>query len=94
MKKKIIGIVVCVLLIAIAFMPGVNAEDENTNQVSDDEESTVVIGFPPITMTEPAPVGGYTLPVNNLAILTPYMGLIGLIGLASATFFFRKRSRA
>jgi uncharacterized repeat protein (TIGR01451 family) len=71
----------------------INAEDENENPVGDDEESPVVIGFPPITLTDPAPVGGYTLPVNNLAILTPYMVLIGLIGLASATFFFRKRSR-
>jgi uncharacterized repeat protein (TIGR01451 family) len=72
-----------------------NAEDENTNQVSDGDPSSLTIGFPPITgPPEEAPVGGLTIPVSKLAVLIPYLILVGLIGTVSVIYAFRKRSRA
>lgn len=70
-----------------------NAEDESQNQVSDDESSPIVIGFPPITLPIAAPVGGFTVPMNKLTILMPYLVLVGLIGLVFSTYYFRKRSK-
>ena len=69
-----------------------NAEDEHQHQVSDDESSSVVIGFPTITLPIAAPVGGYAVPVSKLTILTPYLVLVGLVGLASAIYYFRKKN--
>ena len=70
-----------------------NAEDENTNQVSDGDPSSLTVGFPPIELPINAPVGGYAIPSNKFDILMPYLVLVGLIGIASAIYCFRKRSR-
>ncbi len=79
-------------MINIAFSE--NAEDENENQVSDGDESALTVGAPPITAPpQEAPVGGISVPVRKLNVLTPYLILIGLIGLLSIKFAFRK-SRA
>ena len=40
---------------------------------------------------DPPPVGGYFTTVNKLAILAPYIALVGLIGIASMTFVIRRR---
>jgi hypothetical protein len=79
-------------MINIAFSE--NAEDENTNQVSDGDESALTVGAPPITAPpEEAPVGGLTVPVSKLTVLTPYIILVGLIGLVFSTYYLRKRSK-
>ena len=70
-----------------------NAEDENTNQVSDGDPSSLTVGFPLVALPIEAPVGGYAVPLNKFDILAPYLVLVGLIGLLSATCYFRKRSR-
>ncbi|MFC1505787.1 hypothetical protein ACFLQ6_01815 [Thermoproteota archaeon] len=70
-----------------------NAEDENTNQVTDGDPSSLTVGFPPVTLPIEAPVGGYAVPLNKFDILAPYLVLVGLIGLLSAIYYFRKRSR-
>ena len=71
-----------------------NAEDENTNQVSDGDPSSLTVGFPPITLPIDAPVGGYAISSNKFGILMPYMILVGLIGIPTVIYYFRKRSRA
>jgi hypothetical protein len=38
-----------------------------------------------------APVGGYAVTVNKLAILTPYLTLVGLIAAVSIIYFIRTR---
>ncbi len=40
------------------------------------------------------PVGGYLAPVNKPSILTPYLVLVGLIGVASTVFVIRRRRKA
>jgi hypothetical protein len=40
---------------------------------------------------EPTPVGGLTMPVNNLRILTPYIALAGLIVVVSTVYVIKKR---
>ncbi len=78
-------------MINIAFSE--NAEDENANQVSDGDESALTVGVPPgIPPPEQATVGGLTIPTNKLPVLIPYLILIGLIGLVSTLYLFRKRS--
>jgi hypothetical protein len=45
-----------------------------------------------VTQTiEPTPVGGLATPTNKLAILTPYIALVGLIVVISSVYIIRKR---
>jgi len=39
------------------------------------------------------PVGGYVIPANKLAILTPYLALAGLVGVVSAIVVARRRRK-
>ena len=76
-----------------------NALDDGSPQaqVSDSDISSVVIGFPPVTLPppiEPKPVGGYVIPTNKLAILEPYLALAGLFGALSAALTVIRRRRA
>jgi hypothetical protein len=77
-------------MINVAFSE--NAEDENANQVSDGDNSALTVGARPITPPlEEAPVGGLTIPVSKLAVLTPYLILVGLIGAVSVIYTFRRK---
>jgi hypothetical protein len=48
---------------------------------------------PPTPTSPPKFVGGVLTPVNKLAILAPYLALIGLIGALSTTCVLRRRRR-
>jgi hypothetical protein len=48
---------------------------------------------PPQQQTQSRPVGGYVMPTNKLAILTPYLALAGLVGIASAIVVARRKRR-
>ncbi len=41
----------------------------------------------------PRPVGGYLTSVSKLAVLTPYLALVGLVGVASTVFAIRRRHK-
>jgi hypothetical protein len=42
----------------------------------------------------PVPVGGYTVPVNKLELLAPWLVLVTLAGLASLTVTLVRRRRS
>jgi len=44
-------------------------------------------------LLRPAPVGGYVMPVNRLAILAPYLALVGLVSAATAAIAFKKKHK-
>ena len=52
----------------------------------------VVPGAPPPTPT-PRPVGGTVLPANKVAILAPYLALVGLVGAVTVAFAVKRRRK-
>jgi len=42
----------------------------------------------------PKPVGGYLMPVNKLAVLAPYLALVGLVGAITATLIMKRQYKA
>jgi hypothetical protein len=44
-----------------------------------------------VNQVTPAPVGGVSIPVNKLNIVTPYLALAGLVAVVSTIIVARKR---
>ena len=58
----------------------------------DDSESMYYFeGIMPASFNQVAPVGGIVMPVDKLAVLTPYLALAGLIAAVSTVYVMRRR---